>query len=520
MCGLICALHRERRGYLPTGRAELYDAALTMLLARRDRERGMGAVDGVELGEEAQLEILQRIAYALVLSARSEMDLDTAEGIVERCLPAVVAASQQGDAPTILRTLLLRSGLLRQPAPGVVDFVHRTFQDYLGARYAVEEGHLDVLDAKADDAQWEDVIRMAVAHARPRERATLIRRLLSRDSARTTLLALACLEQAAAIDPAVRAEVETQAALLIPPPTENAAKNLAKAGPLVLELLPGPAGLSESEARKVTVTASLLAADEPDGAFAVLRRYRDHPSLDVRRQLVGTWHRFDAREYATEVLDHCDRNDLFLTCTTREQRAALRHMRPWHQLAFRGPVALEELVASVNDLGAVNSLLLADNPSATSLGSLSVLSGLELLALNNCSVAFGLDRLADLPLTALQLISVPQIIGLRHLRKLTSLFLHGHVPDAAVWEEIASAPVLRSLYLPTEYHSHLSSMPELPGLTDLELTGMPSKESLRRLTTRLPGLKRLAVTRVPPSERDANRRLLMTALPGVDIAFS
>lgn len=27
MCGLICALHRERRGYLPTGRKELYDAA-------------------------------------------------------------------------------------------------------------------------------------------------------------------------------------------------------------------------------------------------------------------------------------------------------------------------------------------------------------------------------------------------------------------------------------------------------------------------------------------------------------
>ena len=39
MCGLICALHRDRRGYLPHGRKELYDAALSMLLTRRDRER-------------------------------------------------------------------------------------------------------------------------------------------------------------------------------------------------------------------------------------------------------------------------------------------------------------------------------------------------------------------------------------------------------------------------------------------------------------------------------------------------
>src|SRR5262249_23787703 len=41
MCGLVCALHRDRRGYLPHGRQELYDAALSMLLARRDEERDM-----------------------------------------------------------------------------------------------------------------------------------------------------------------------------------------------------------------------------------------------------------------------------------------------------------------------------------------------------------------------------------------------------------------------------------------------------------------------------------------------
>ena len=55
MCGLICALHRDRRGFLPVGRKELYEAALTMLLARRDRERGL---PGPELREEPQLQIL------------------------------------------------------------------------------------------------------------------------------------------------------------------------------------------------------------------------------------------------------------------------------------------------------------------------------------------------------------------------------------------------------------------------------------------------------------------------------
>lgn len=95
------------------------------------------------------------------------------------------------------------------------------------------------------------------------------------------------------------------------------------------ELLPGPEGLTDAQAHGVTVTASLLAEHEQDGALAVLRRFREHPDLAVRRQLAGTWGRFEAREYATEVLDHLDRANLFLTCTTSAQYAVLAGMRPW-----------------------------------------------------------------------------------------------------------------------------------------------------------------------------------------------
>ncbi|MFH8737293.1 hypothetical protein [Streptomyces sp. NPDC017964] len=57
----------------------------------------------------------------------------------------------------------------------MVAFAHRTFLDHLGARYAVEEGHLDVLLGHAGDTQREDVVLMAVAHTRTRERTTVIR---------------------------------------------------------------------------------------------------------------------------------------------------------------------------------------------------------------------------------------------------------------------------------------------------------------------------------------------------------
>ncbi|MFD4507436.1 NACHT domain-containing protein [Streptomyces sp. NPDC058457] len=571
VCGLICALHRERRGYLPTGRKELYDAALAMLLARRDRERGMGSVDEVELGEEAQLELLQRLAYALVLSNRTEMDLETAETIVDRSLPSIALPRGQSDAATVLRTLLLRSGLIRQPADGVLDFVHRTFQDYLGARYAVEEGHLNVLADHADDTQWEDVIRMAVAHARPGERASLLRQLLAARTPRLTLLALACLEHAVALDAGVRAEVERRAEELIPPRTTDDAKALAEAGPLVLELLPGPGGLTAEEARSVTVTASLLGTEEPEGALGVLRRFRDHRDLKVRRQLVGTWSRFDTTAYASEVLDELPRTGLYLTCESAGQRAALTGMRPWHGLAFLGRHSAGQILDAVREPGAVTLLDLRDNPLLTDLGDLSPFGSLHELMLARCPAAHGLERLAKLPLAELVCGQIGDVTGLRSLGSLVRLTVEQELPgdslgevlpvDAALeflflgrnstnrtglrglahwtsltelslgpltteltaadWQAVAGLPGLRTLHLNArilrELPLSVDRMPELSGIEVLRVPGLLGTEDFSVLARRLPAVRAVILQNMPghvfPPERFSDR------FPGADVSL-
>lgn len=561
MCGLICALHRERRGYLPTGRKELYDAALTMLLARRDRERGMEAV---ELSEEAQLELLQRLAYALVLSGRTEMEVETAEGIVERALPSVASAAGQGDAATVLHALVLRSGLLRRPGEGTLDFVHRTFQDYLGARYAVEEGHLDVIAGRADDTQWEDVIRMAVAHARPGERAVLLRRLLAADTPRLTLLTLACLEHATALDPAVRAEVEARAGALIPPGSKEDARALAEAGPLVLELLPGPEGLTDAEAHGVAVTASLLAGQEPVGALAVLRRFREHPALDVRRQLVGTWDRFDAHEYAVEVLDHLDRTGLFLTCATAAQREAVAVMGPWARLGFRGSHRSSEMLGCVADPGTVEQLHIVANPEVTELGELSAFDSLRLLLIH-CPSARGLGQLARLSLTDLLIMEAADLTGLSDLTTLLQLSVDQRLPGTRLTDSLPTGAPLAYLYLgddaiagtglrglshweslgamylaPTTpltdedwaevrrlpqlallclngclFPDNLGPMPPLPGVVNLNLMNLEGDEDISALRPLLPDLRSVTFSAAHGAALDTDR--LAALFPDVEV---
>ncbi|MBB5121576.1 serine protease [Streptomyces eurocidicus] len=331
MCALICALNRSRRGYLPHGRMELYRAALELLLIRRDRERDIVVgLEGPEL-EQAQTALLQKIAYWLIRNGRSELEWDRAVEILERALPAMPAVAARGSAEEILRHLVLRSGLLRQPTSETLDFIHRTFQDYLGAQAAVDDWDFDLLVNHAHDDQWEDVLRMAVGHAAPRVRAELLRKLLERgereeaDRYRLHLLAAACLEQATEVDAEIRTRVEKAAAELVPPRDQEAAKALATAGQVVLDLLPGPEGLDDVVAHAVVVAATTVADDR---AIPLLARYATHPSLRVRAQLVWSWDRFETEHYAEAViarLAYADEGEgeLLFLVKSREQQAVL-----------------------------------------------------------------------------------------------------------------------------------------------------------------------------------------------------
>ncbi|WP_405491640.1 NACHT domain-containing protein [Streptomyces sp. NBC_00096] len=316
LCGLICALHRERRGFLPSGRKELYTAALSMLLHRRDRERELRLP---ELAEEPQLQLLQRLAYWLIRNGRTEIGRGRAEGLISAALASVPAAQALGDAPAVLRHFLDRTGLLRAPTEDTLEFVHRTFQDFLGARAALDEGSLGELTRHADDDQWEDVIRMAVAQGRPLERAAIIGDLLVRGTDRAVLLALASLEYATELEPELREDVRSAARRLIPPKDENAARTLGLLGPLVLDLLPRytEAGYG---AHLSVITAEQAGSE---AAVGYLAGYARHPDDRVRKTLTDAWDRFGVRQYAAEVLARMDPPPVGLNLDSDAKAAAL-----------------------------------------------------------------------------------------------------------------------------------------------------------------------------------------------------
>ncbi len=563
MCGLICALHRDRRGYLPHGRQELYDAALSMLLSRRDQERDMipegphGSPDGIRLTELPQIQLLQRLAYWLIRNTRVEMDRERAERVIADVLPSLPAVASQGDAPAVYRHLLVRSGLLREPAPGTVEFVHRTFQDYLGAKAAVEDGDFGLLVRNAADHQWSDVIRMAVAHARPRERADFLDQLLKAASAEHTdpaagtrirLLALAGLEHATELDPRVRAAVEEQAATLIPPRTTEEAKDLASAGPLVLELLPGPEGLSDAEARAVVVTASLIGTD---AAIPVLARFRSHPHMPVSAQLSWTWHRFESERYAADVIAHLPQDGLYFAVHSATHLRSLRSLGGRPQLQLVGDIETTALRDHLPP-DTTRLLVMRNNHSLRDLDCLSPLRRLWHLDISDCPHIEDLAPLAELPLKWLSLdlmrglerpdalaplsasaslreldtgvtlrsdsldAALPRglpltylrftksalrftgLRGLRHFRSVKTLSLAGLFEPLTTkdHEEVALLPELRELRLNWSAVPWTSG-PVLPGIERLHFNNFTGNEDISAVPALFPGLRSVTFTLAP-----------------------
>ncbi|SOD62537.1 NACHT domain-containing protein [Streptomyces zhaozhouensis] len=314
LCGLLCAWHREGSGaLLPSGRGELFEAALHTLWKRR--EGGPGGTG------ETSMRLLERLAYWMIRNGVAEVGRPDALRQVERALLALpgrasVAAEEAWDA------LVERSGVLRASAGGSVEFTHGTFRDFLGAKALVEEGDFPLLLSIAREVRGEDVVRMAVARGRPEEAARILDGLVAGGTVRGALLAAACLDHAGRVDPGVRARVVARVSELVPPRDWAAARQLADGGGgVVLELLPGPESCGEREAPFVVAAAGRTG---DDAALPLLARYRTHPSLEVRRQLVWCWHRFDTERYAEEVLRHVDERGVYFTVHRPEHLRALR----------------------------------------------------------------------------------------------------------------------------------------------------------------------------------------------------
>ncbi|MEV0583303.1 NACHT domain-containing protein [Nonomuraea sp. NPDC050310] len=462
LAAMLCALNLDRRRQLPRSRMELYRAVLDMLLERRDSERKIE--DTVDLDLDQKVWILRDLAWRLVSTGRAELSKATALRRIEQRLADMTRMPY--GAADVLDHLLRRSGVLREPVDGRIDFAHRTLQEYLAAAQLVEDDDVDAAVEKAHLDQWREVVVMAAGHATGRVRRELIAGLLARavgpGARRMRLLVAACVETMQAIPAEVRDEVEACLRAAIPPRSEDEARALAALGRDALDRLPTDlSGMTGRQAARCVRTVWRINGPE---ALDRLAGYASDPRWHVRDALDDGWQYFDADTYARTVL--APAGALQVTVRSERQLRALRHLPRATGVTARdlGPEVDLSPLAGLRDL---ESLLLGSR-RAPALGPIRGLDRLEWLTVSadhahteDVRVLIGLPALTSLDYLVPDL---PDLLFLDDLPRLERLHLTLSEADPA---PIARQTELRRLSL--EINGRPFVPFEHPGLTSLSL---------------------------------------------------
>lgn len=540
LCAMLCALNLAHRSELPRDRMDLYRKALSMLLHLRDAERQIGV-----LLTEAQKEILLGdLAWRLTLASKVELPKAKARDHVARRLPSLPHVDNTVDE--VLDHLLERSGVLREPVRGRVDFVHRTFQECLAANEATEQDYLDVLVDRAHLDTWWETVVMACGHAKHHQVGEVLGGILDRADAEPRyarhlrLLAAACLETVSNADPEVIARVESVIReQLVPPRSLRETRSLASIGHRILRYLPEALeGLSDATAAASVRAAALTAGND---ALKLLRTYVQDPRTAVQDQVMQAWQYFDPERFAAEVLADSPLENGRATIRSARLTGFTRRLERLKHLEIFLPNTEEQddlrfladafhlkwLTAFFRDTANVDLAQLADHGELTGLGlyfannfegleslgaldhlttlglshrtpwqdisSISTVSSLRTLLLDRLGEIRGLEPLSHLEkLKCVQLwdFSLHTLTGGPPLTGPTEIYL-SHPETAITGQVIARTfPNATALRIYGFKVDDFESLKELP-LTNISLNNTPVT-SLQPLT-RLPALRRIEI---------------------------
>ena len=508
LCAMLCALNLDRRQQLPPDRIALYRDALALLLERRDAEREVPASRTVVLDAGCKLAILQHVAWRLSLAGRAELPRDDVLEMVRRAVDRM--PNVEYSAQDVLQHLLDRSGVVREPVLGRVDFVHRTFQEYLAAKEAVEDQPVDVLATRAHLDQWWETIVMAVGHATPERRAALLNGVLDRADTeprhgrRLRLLAAACLDTAQMVAPEVTSRVEAAVEALVSPRGQNETRSLALAGGRVLRRLPSTLDeLTDASAAACVKTAALVGGPE---AVKLLARWAPDPRSAVQRALAQVWRYFDPTDYAKAVLPDAPLDHGSITVTLVDHIPHLRTLQNlrtvWLHLLDSGTV---DDLAFLRNAPSVTTWLQVQVREPVDLSPLANCPALELVNMIGGRASTGLEIFAALPKLKHLYILPPaggqDLSFLTNCLALTSVPLDG-CTELSDLSALTSASRLRHVeFRAAKRLRNLNHLTELPDLTSFTIECAPLAGGLAAVTPVLDRLKRYACGRRLQSRR-------------------
>jgi len=521
LCAMVCVLHWREEGYLPRQRVELYDRCCEMLIEARDLKRLITAPPGplAKMTKNDKERVLQRLAFEMMdnqpeigdesdkVTYRIEIPRSKAiKWIVPWIAGFQVPEARSASAEDVLDFLVERTGLLREPAGGLIDFPHRTFQEYLAACAAGAEGREGLLANKADDDQWHETIMLAAGTTTGGVRFghDLIEALLRRAERHRSMkprsqrirktcfaLALGALENLRQPDPALRDRVLARVDELVPPNDESGARVLAVAGDAAVPHLQYVRWKDE----RTTTVAACAQALRLIGTSQARRAIEEGYISDRRDPVIAEVCRTDEVSFADIPLiaEHVSKKHQLPRFVSVANCHVLVGLNDLEILSLDG--ASIRNLDSVSYLSSLKTILVAEIPTSE-LARVDWPKSIEEVYVRECSGSnfdwlLGLPELRKLTLTSCGDERTLSILG--SLERLSSLVLvavpildptplqtHGHLKSLVVVDcksvnprwPLVSLASLETIVIDNSEVRELDDLSQMQGLKEVELSGV------------------------------------------------
>lgn len=455
-----------------------------MLIEARDHKRGVlpppGPISAMSKSDKEM--VLQQLAIEMMHNRddtdsaaddayRIEISREKALAWIEpRVTRFQSSEARKASATEVLDYLVERTGLLREPAKDLIDFPHRTFQEYLAACAAGADSQEAMLSRQADDDQWHETIMLAAGtntggvgfgrklidhlikrgerHQSTKDRSQKIRKTCF-------ALALGCLENLRQQDEDLRESVLSHLGELVPPRNDGDARILSVAGDAAVSHLSYQAWKDENTATLAACARALRLIGTTEALKAMGRGY----STDARQAVVSEVCRSGAFTY----------EKIPLVAEAVRNSGRIPHFAETNDVALVvGLTELKEIELDVVEAKAIERI--------DELGSLTAV---HLERVSERSVF-----LHNLPLTVERIrlsgSALPHGSWVSRLRNLTTASIVG-MSDVDVARVVEDAAALTSLSIVASSFEDLGSLKRLMSLDDLYLAGLSKLQNVSGL---------------------------------------
>lgn len=285
LCAMICALNYVSNETIPTNKNELYEKCCQMLIEDRDKERRIDAYNDElnKLDYTKKTILLSEISLYMLENEKVEIEKKEVVSYVKEYIEksTIIGPGSLRENPLLLIDYLIqRTGLLREPATGKIDYIHKTFMEYLGAKAIARKEEWALVNSNLVNPFWKETIIMCFNQMNQRIATTTLEKLLQtheeRHNDEVLFMASLCAQNASDIKIEIGEKIDEKIKKLIPPMRRDIDR-LASAGTYIIPFLNNKEEYNAEQRMNCLLLLDVLLQGEPNiEAISVLISYLLH----------------------------------------------------------------------------------------------------------------------------------------------------------------------------------------------------------------------------------------------------